>query len=95
MKLLFRHVRLGRVVIESRYDDNFVVTGGTTGCRFDSLQCRQSQWRQSCHHDNYPFQYVSREHDNYPFQCVSISNAPVSVVEIQIPRYDGMLLVIM
>ena len=32
------------------HDANFVITGGTTGCRDDNLWCHQ--WWQSWHHDN-------------------------------------------
>ena len=33
---------------ENCHDAKFIVTGGTGGCRFDNLRCRQ--WRLNCHH---------------------------------------------
>ena len=38
----------GIVVIRSRHDDDFVITGGYTGCCYDNLQCHQ--WWQIWHH---------------------------------------------
>ena len=43
------------------HDANFVVTGGTVGCRYDNLRCRQ--WRQIWHYDIPHFQCL-RFHGN-------------------------------
>ena len=62
--------------IRSCHDANFVVTGGTAGCLYDNLQCRQ--WQQSWHHDNSPFSLQSNKHVYSQCTDVKISVAVVS-----------------
>ena len=52
---------IGQVSVKTKscHDANFVIIGGTTGCRYDNLWCHQ--WWQSWHHDDSVFRY---QHDD-------------------------------
>ena len=62
-------------------DGNFVVTGGTGGCRDDNLRCHQ--WRQSWHHDGsawvsvHPHWHGSRMTDRNSGGAMPEPTAPV------------------
>ena len=65
---------------ELYFDANFVVTGGTAGCRYDNLRC--PQWRQGWHHDN------SWYYNNKLPRCGSMKeNILIKIVEVSCVIY--------